>query len=141
MGALVSGRIALVVSNKPEAYALVRAAKAGVETAVLPKAKGESTLAYGQRLVELLAAHAIDMVVLAGFLLILDACVIRAYSGRILNVHPSLIPAFCGPGYYGLRVHEAALARGVKVTGATVKNKSSTQEKSPRKLLWKIRMS
>ena len=68
----------------------------------------------------LLRSHAIDMVVLAGFMLILDASVIRAYEGRILNVHPSLIPAFCGEGYYGLRVHEAALKRGVKVTGATV---------------------
>ena len=96
-GTLKSGRITLVVSSKEGAYALTRAQNAGVET-----------------------AHDIGLVVLAGFMLILDACVIRAYEGRILNVHPSLIPAFCGEGYYGLRVHKAALARGVKVTGATV---------------------
>lgn len=119
-GALHSGRIALVLSNKEDAYALTRARDAGVTAEALPKEAGESPAAYGERLLERLRAHRIDMVVLAGFLLILDACVIRAYEGRILNVHPSLIPAFCGEGYYGLRVHRAALARGVKVTGATV---------------------
>lgn len=119
-GALRSGRIALVLSNKNEAYALTRARAAGVPAEALPKAAGESPEAYGARLLERLRVHRIDMVVLAGFLLILDACVIRAYEGRILNVHPSLIPAFCGEGYYGLRVHRAALNRGVKVTGATV---------------------
>lgn len=119
-GHIPSGQIALTVSNKPDAYALTRARLAGVETAVLEKAKGESSAQYGQRLVALLRAHAVDMLVLAGFLLILDSCVIRAYPDRILNIHPSLIPAFCGEGYYGLKVHEAALARGVKVTGATV---------------------
>ena len=103
-GTLKSGRITLVVSSKEGAYALTRAQNA----------------AYGERLIALLRAHDIGLVVLAGFMLILDACVIRAYEGRILNVHPSLIPAFCGEGYYGLRVHKAALARGVKVTGATV---------------------
>ncbi len=118
-GVLTSGRITLVVSSKPGAYALTRAQNAGVETAVLPR-DGQTPAQYGQRLVALLAQHHIDLVVLAGFMLILDACVIRAYEGRILNVHPSLIPAFCGEGYYGLRVHEAALRRGVKVTGATV---------------------
>ena len=87
---------------------------------MLSRVSGETPAAYGERLIALLRAHGVGMVVLAGFMLILDACVIRAYEGRILNVHPSLIPAFCGEGYYGLRVHEAALARGVKVTGATV---------------------
>ena len=119
-GELHSGKIMLVVSNKPGAGALVRAEAAGVEAFVLAKEKGETAKQYGERLVALLAMHHIDMLVLAGFLLILDECVIRAYDGRIVNVHPSLIPAFCGEGYYGLKVHEAALARGVKVTGATV---------------------
>lgn len=119
-GALQSGRIVLVVSNKAGVYALTRAERAGIQTAVLPKEKGEASEAYGQRLVALLRSREIHMVVLAGFLLILDACVIRAYEGRILNVHPSLIPSFCGEGFYGLKVHEAALEKGVKVTGATV---------------------
>ncbi len=119
-GLLVTGAITLVVSSREGAYALERARAAGVETAVLVKDRAESSAAYGSRLLKLLHARRIGMVVLAGFLLILDACVVRAYEGRILNVHPSLIPAFCGEGYYGLRVHEAALRRGVKVTGATV---------------------
>ena len=119
-GTLKSGRITLVVSSKEGAYALTRAQNAGVESVVLSRVSGETPAAYGERLIALLRAHGVGMVVLAGFMLILDACVIRAYEGRILNVHPSLIPSFCGAGYYGLRVHEAALAKGVKVTGATV---------------------
>ena len=119
-GLIRSGRITLVVSNKEGAYALERAKAADVQTAVLPKAAGETPAQYGARLVELLRCNNIHMVVLAGFMLILDECVINAYEGRILNVHPSLIPAFCGEGFYGLRVHRAALERGVKVTGATV---------------------
>lgn len=115
-----SGRIALVVSNKPDAYALTRARNAGVPAEALPALPGESPAEYGERLIALLHARDIALVVLAGFLKILDANVIRAYEGRILNIHPSLIPAFCGEGYYGLRVHRAALERGVKVTGATV---------------------
>ena len=117
-GTLTSGRLALVVSSKPDARALQRARDAGIETAVLEKA--ETAEAYGEKLIALLQAHGIDMVVLAGFMLILHANVTNAYKGRIINVHPSLIPAFCGAGYYGLRVHRAALAAGVKVTGATV---------------------
>ncbi len=119
-GELKSGEIALVVSSKEGAYALERARKAGVETVVLLREADETPESYGGRLVGLLRAHHIEMVVLAGFMLILDACVVKAYEGRILNVHPSLIPAFCGEGFYGLRVHRAALERGVKVTGATV---------------------
>ena len=119
-GDLRSGTIALVVSSKEKAYALARARNAGVQTAALAKRRDESAPSYGQRLISLLRSNGIDMVVLAGFLLILDACVIRAYEGRILNVHPSLIPAFCGEGFYGLKVHATALERGVKVTGATV---------------------
>ncbi|HPF87346.1 MAG TPA: phosphoribosylglycinamide formyltransferase [Candidatus Limiplasma sp.] len=117
-GRLKSGKIALVVSSKADAYALTRARDAGIETAVLPKA--ESPEAYGMQLIELLRLYQIDMVVLAGFMLILHPNVVRAYAGRILNVHPSLIPSFCGAGYYGLKVHRAALDYGVKVTGATV---------------------
>lgn len=117
-GTLKSGRLALVVSSKAEAYALNRAKTAGIETAVLPKL--ESSERYGEELLKLLAAHSIDMVVLAGFMLILHPTVIKAYENRILNVHPSLIPSFCGSGFYGLKVHKAALDYGVKVTGATV---------------------
>jgi len=117
-GTLKSGKITLVVSSKPGVRALERAEAAGIETAVL--ARAETPEAYGVQLIALLKSHAIGMVVLAGFMLILHENVIRAYKKRILNVHPSLIPAFCGEGYYGLKVHRAALDYGVKVTGATV---------------------
>ncbi len=119
-GLLHSGHIALVLSNKPGAYALTRARERGVAAVTLEKAKGETPEAYGERLLAALRPHDIGLIVLAGFLLILAPGVIAAYEGRILNVHPSLIPAFCGEGYYGLKVHRAALARGVKLTGATV---------------------
>lgn len=117
-GRLKSGRLKLVVSSKPGAFALTRAADAGIETAVLEKK--DTPELYGISLQELLAAHGIDMIVLAGFMLILHPDFVRAYEGRIVNVHPSLIPSFCGAGYYGLKVHKAALQYGVKVTGATV---------------------
>lgn len=119
-GRLPSARLALVVSSRADAYALERAKAAGIPSAVVAKAKSEDLEAYGERLLAALRAQGIDLVVLAGFLVILPANVVRAFPDRILNVHPSLIPAFCGKGFYGLRVHEAALARGVKVTGATV---------------------
>lgn len=119
-GVLHSGTISLVVSNKPDAYALTRAKLAGVTGVALSKAKGETAEGYGERLVEVLKAHNIRLVVLAGFMLILAPNVIAAYRDRILNIHPSLIPSFCGEGFYGLKVHEAALKKGVKVTGATV---------------------
>ena len=119
-GEIPHAEIALVVSGNPSAYALTRASLAGVATEIVRKEKGERPEAYGERLLRTLRTHGIDFVVLAGFLTILPENVIRAYERRILNVHPSLIPSFCGKGYYGLRVHEAALARGVKVTGATV---------------------
>lgn len=117
-GKLKSGRLKLVVSSKPGAYALTRAKEAGIETAVLEKT--DSPELYGVRLKETLEAYEINMVVLAGFMLILHPSFVRAYEGRIVNVHPSLIPAFCGTGYYGLKVHKAALQYGVKVSGATV---------------------
>ena len=119
-GKIPSAELALVVASNDKAYALTRAANAGIPSEVLRKAKGEDVTLYGERLLEVLRAHQIDLVVLAGFLTILPENVIRAYDHRILNVHPSLIPSFCGDGFYGLRVHEAALQKGVKVTGATI---------------------
>ena len=115
-----SAELALVVASNASAYALTRAENAGIVHAVLRKEKGEAPENYGERLLTLLRENAIDVVVLAGFLTILPENVIRAYDHRILNIHPSLIPSFCGDGFYGLHVHEAALKRGVKVTGATV---------------------
>ena len=119
-GKIPSAELSLVLASNDKAYALERAANAGIESTVLRKAKGEDVTLYGERLLEVLRAHQIDLVVLAGFLTILPENVIRAYDHRILNVHPSLIPSFCGDGFYGLRVHEAALEKGVKVTGATI---------------------
>ena len=119
-GKIPSAELSLVIASNDKAYALTRAANAGIPSEVLRKAKGEDVTLYGERLLEVLRAHKIDLVVLAGFLTILPENVIRAYDHRILNVHPSLIPSFCGDGFYGLRVHEAALAKGVKVTGATI---------------------
>ena len=113
-GVLHSGEIVLVVSNNSKAFALERAAKAGVETAVR---KGP---AFEDELRVLLREYRIDLIILAGFMRILSESFTSEWPNRILNVHPSLIPAFCGKGYYGLRVHEEALRRGVKVTGATV---------------------
>ena len=112
------GEIALVISNNRNAYALTRARENGIETAVVSRRElgGE----FEDVLLSTLAAHGIELVVLAGFLCVLTEKVTRAYAQRIINVHPSLIPSFCGTGYYGLKVHEAALAYGVKVTGATV---------------------
>ena len=119
-GKIPSAELALVVASNASAYALTRAENAGIAHAVLRKEKGEAPADYGERLLALLRANALDVVVLAGFLTILPENVIRAYDHRILNIHPSLIPSFCGDGFYGLHVHEAALKRGVKVTGATV---------------------
>ena len=115
-GKLRSGEIVFVVSNNPDAFAVSRARRAGVETMVIT---GERTT-FESALISTLQRHEIDLIILAGFMKILSADFIRRFEGRIINVHPSLIPSFCGEGYYGLRVHEEALARGVKVTGATV---------------------
>ena len=119
-GKIPSAEIALVVASNSRAYALTRAENAGVPGVVVHKEKNEDIVHYGERLLEVLHAHGIGLVVLAGFLTILPENVIRAYDHRIINIHPSLIPSFCGAGFYGLRVHEAALQKGVKVTGATV---------------------
>ncbi len=117
---LNSGKITLVVANNAGAYALERAKKAGIATEVVLKKECGSQEAFEERLKEVLTAHGIDIIVLAGFMTILTENFTAAYPKRILNVHPSLIPSFCGEGFYGLRVHQAALDYGVKVTGATV---------------------
>ena len=114
------GKITLVVASKPGVYALERAANAGVKGAVVCRKDYADSEAFDAALLAVLKEHNIGLVVLAGFLSILGPSVIAAYPERILNVHPSLIPSFCGEGMYGLRVHEAALEQGVKVTGATV---------------------
>ena len=117
---LVSGRITLVISNKAGAYALERAKNAGIDTAVVLKKECGSQEAFEKKLMELLDENFIDLVILAGFMTILTEHFTAHYPKRIINVHPSLIPSFCGEGFYGLRVHEEALRYGVKVTGATV---------------------
>ncbi len=120
-GRLPSGELALVVSNVPGAYALERAEKAGIASAVVSrKALGGSQEAFEEQLLRVLDGHGIEMVILAGFMSILTERVTGRYPQRMINVHPALIPSFCGKGFYGLHVHEAALAYGVKVTGATV---------------------
>ena len=119
-GKIPSAELALVIASNSKAYALTRAANAGIPAMVLHKEKDESLDAYGERMLAALREFRIDVAVLAGFLTILPENVIRAYNHRILNIHPSLIPSFCGKGFYGLKVHEAALQKGVKVTGATV---------------------
>ena len=119
-GKIPSAELSLVVASNDKAYALTRAANAGIQGVVVHKEKGEEIAHYGERLLQVLRDNAIDVVVLAGFLTILPENVIQAYDHRMINIHPSLIPSFCGAGFYGLKVHEEALARGVKVTGATV---------------------
>lgn len=115
-----NGKVTLVVASKPGVYALERAANFGVETAVVRRKDYAASEEFDTALLSVLKDHGIELVVLAGFLSVLGPSVIAAYPNRILNIHPSLIPSFCGPGYYGLKVHEEALKRGVKVTGATV---------------------
>lgn len=119
-GILESGKVELVISNNAGAYALERAAKAGITTQIVLKRECSSQAAFEQRIKELIGQYQIDLIVLAGFMSILSEDFTADYPERIINVHPSLIPSFCGKGYYGLRVHEEALAYGVKVTGATV---------------------
>lgn len=119
-GVITSGKIELVIANRVDAYALERAKAAGIDTAVVLKKELGSAEAFENRIHELLDEYRIDIIVLAGFMAILSESFTARYPRRILNVHPSLIPSFCGKGFYGLHVHEAALAYGVKVTGATV---------------------
>ena len=119
-GEIVNGRISCVISSKEGAYALERAAKDGIPSRVIPRSGYESREAYSKAILDALREEKADLVILAGFMIILDESVPAAFPNQILNVHPALIPSFCGPGYYGLKVHEAALEAGVKVTGATV---------------------
>ena len=119
-GLIKSGEIVLVISNSASAYALERAKNAGIESAVLLKKELGSQEAFEEALIKLLDEKGIELIVLAGFMSILSEKFTSHYENRIINVHPSLIPSFCGKGFYGLRVHEAALEYGVKVTGATV---------------------
>lgn len=119
-GIIRNGEIVLVISNKAGAYALTRAANAGIPTATFVKKECGGQEGMEREIRRALSAYKVDLIVLAGFLSILSADFTRAYDRRIVNVHPSLIPSFCGEGFYGLKVHEAALAKGVKVTGATV---------------------
>ncbi|MBQ1880205.1 MAG: phosphoribosylglycinamide formyltransferase, partial [Lachnospiraceae bacterium] len=123
--AIASGRISntkivRVISNKKDAYALERAAKAGIESAAVSRADYPDKESFEKALLSAVDDAKADLIVLAGFLVVLPAELTDRYAGRIINIHPSLIPSFCGKGYYGLRVHEEALKRGVKVTGATV---------------------
>ncbi len=119
-GNLPSGEIALVIASRADAYALTRAANAGIPTAVVSRKESVSQQAFEEGILAKLREYKIEMIVLAGFMSILSEAFTSRFPKRILNVHPSLIPAFCGKGYYGLKVHEEALARGVKITGATV---------------------
>ncbi|MBR5221177.1 MAG: phosphoribosylglycinamide formyltransferase, partial [Clostridia bacterium] len=119
-GELGNGEIALVLSSKPDVYALERAANNGIPSVVLSRKEYADIAAYSRALTDTLVAENIDLVVLAGFLTIFDEQVYEAFTNKILNVHPALIPSFCGKGFYGLHVHEAALEKGVKLSGATV---------------------
>jgi len=119
-GVIESGEICVVISNNSGAYALERAAKAGIPAEVVLKRECGNQTAFEEKIKEILGTYQIDLIVLAGFMSILGESFTSAYPKRILNVHPSLIPSFCGEGFYGLRVHEEALKYGVKVTGATV---------------------
>ena len=119
-GLINSGKIELVISNNADAFALTRAKNAGIDTAVVSKKELGSQQAFEETLIEVLASKGIELIILAGFMCILSENFTSRYPKRIINVHPSLIPSFCGKGFYGLRVHEAALEYGVKVTGATV---------------------
>ncbi len=120
VGKIPHGKITLVVASNESAYALERAKQNNIESVVVKRKDYENQDAFDEAIVSTLKQHDIDMVVLAGYLSILGMQVIQAYKDRIINIHPSLIPSFCGKGFYGLKVHEAALERGVKVTGATV---------------------
>ena len=119
-GELGNGVISLVIASKPDVYALERAKKHGIASKVLARKEYDSIASYSKALADAMEAENIDLVVLAGFLTIIDEQVYERFPNRILNVHPALIPSFCGKGYYGLRVHEAALEKGVRVSGATV---------------------
>lgn len=117
---ITNAEISVVISNNKDAYALERAGKHGIEAVCISPKQFETRDAFNRAFLEKLNSYQVDLVVLAGFLVVLPEMMIRAYENRIINIHPSLIPSFCGTGFYGLKVHEGVLARGVKITGATV---------------------
>lgn len=119
-GQITNAEISVVISNNPNAYALERAKKHGIEARCISSKQYENRAAFNEALLVALQSYGVDLVVLAGCLVVIPEIMVQAYPNRIINVHPSLIPSFCGTGYYGLKVHEAVLARGAKVTGATV---------------------
>ena len=119
-GVITNTEIAVVISNNKNAYALERAKQAGNEAVCVSPKDYENREQFNQEFLKTLDSYQVDLVVLAGFLVVIPPAMIQKYENRIINIHPSLIPSFCGTGYYGLKVHEGALARGVKVTGATV---------------------
>ncbi len=119
-GVITNTKIAVVISNNKNAYALERAKQAGIEAVCVSPKDYENREQFNQEFLKTLDSYQVDLVVLAGFLVVIPPAMIQKYENRIINIHPSLIPSFCGTGYYGLKVHEGALARGVKVTGATV---------------------
>lgn len=119
-GEIKGGRITCVISSKPDAYALERAKNADIPTKVIARKEYPDSISYSKALLEALDSEKADLVVLAGFMTILDECVTKKYAYKIINVHPALIPSFCGEGFYGLKVHEKALEYGVKVSGATI---------------------
>lgn len=119
-GKITNTEIGVVISNKEQAYALERARQHGIKTAVVSPKDYESREEFDMALCKTLDSYQVDLIVLAGYLVILPKVIIERYPGKIINIHPSLIPSFCGPGFYGLRVHEAVLERGNKITGATV---------------------
>ena len=120
VGVITNTEIAVVISNNKNAYALERAKQAGIEAVCVSPKDYENREQFNQEFLKTLDSYQVDLVVLAGFLVVIPPAMIQKYENRIINIHPSLIPSFCGTGYYGLKVHEGALARGVKVTGATV---------------------
>ncbi len=119
-GTVTNTEVSVVISNNKNAYALERARNHGIEALAISPKDYESREAFNAAFLEKLDSYEVDLVVLAGFLVVIPEAMIRKYKNRIINIHPSLIPSFCGTGYYGLKVHEGALARGVKITGATV---------------------
>ncbi len=119
-GIIKNGKITCVISSNPNAYALERAKSNDISTRIIPRKEYSDSVSYSHAILDALNEEKADLVVLAGFMTILDECVTKAYAYKIINVHPALIPSFCGEGFYGLRVHEAALAYGVKVSGATI---------------------
>ena len=119
-GIIKSGKIVLVISSKADAYALTRAKNAGIDVAIVARKECKDKKEFESKITDKLGEYGIDLIILAGFMSVLSAEFVKRYPERIINVHPSLIPSFCGDGFYGLRVHEAALEYGVKVSGATV---------------------